>query len=96
MNVEDDASLRKNYAALKEKTDVEHEKGAQGILPWFFFYVKLQLKSCLAHAFLGWSDLEMHAKLACPHFYGTDSRKSDLPLSDVSFLPPLIHNHHTE
>lgn len=33
MNVEDDASLRKNYAALKEKTDVEHEKGAQGILP---------------------------------------------------------------
>ena len=95
MNVEDDASLRKSYAALKKKTDVKHEKRAQGILS-FFFYVKSQLKSCLAHAFLGWSDLEMHAKLVCPHFYRTDSRKSDLPLSDVSFLPPFIHNRHTE
>lgn len=61
-----------------------------------FFYVKSQLKSCLAHTFLGWSDLEMHAKLACPHFYGTDSRKLDLPLSDVSLLPPFIHNRHAE
>lgn len=32
----------------------------------------------------------MHAKLACPYFYGTDSRKFDLPLSDAFILPPFI------
>lgn len=36
MIVEDDASLRKNYAALKEETDVGHEKRAQGVLPFVF------------------------------------------------------------
>lgn len=56
-----------------------------------FFYVKLQLKSCLAHAFLGWSDLKMHAKLACPHFYGTDSRNQTcLFLMSLFFLHSFI------
>lgn len=32
MHVVDDASLRKNYAALKEKTDVQNENTPQGIL----------------------------------------------------------------
>jgi hypothetical protein len=31
MHVVDDASLRKNYAALKEETDVSSEKTPQGI-----------------------------------------------------------------